>query len=1326
MFQDNKDRKRFLIYYIIGSVFFLFFAWHVVICYDTIPIKEDMDIPIVNAILNGFTRVENSPFDLYFTKSFLSGMGYALLLCAIVGLALFCIKRKTRFGKEHGSAEYATEAHRKKLRDEDDDKNMIFTNDVFISMNTRKTRLNNNVLVIGGSGSGKTRFVAKPNILQANCSYAITDPKGELLRSTGKVLEDEGYIIKVFNLIEKEHSCCYNPFYYIHKESDVFKLINQLIKNTNPPNNQSSADPFWEKSETALLEAIFFYLWLECPIEQQNFKSVMDLINIADASEDDESRESRLDVMFRQLGEEKGEDYIPVKQYNIYRKASGKTAKSILISVGVRLSVFNLKDIENLTITDTLHLDEIGDRKTALYIVIPDSDPSFNFLVSMMYSQLFDELYFQADFGEMKWNNDRILYHSPESLVDKKNLLINKYKEYNTSIGDLRKQELYHEIEGVLKDIENEFGLGYPKLTGKITKKMIMKHLDNIDSQLLRIRDRTGTLRRYHEGLKEVYRSLKTLYKRNGLNRYTAETKITKDMTPAQKKEIQTLVSLYKLELRLEKEYGMKHLPDTEKCLFFKMPMSSKDRLVRVNTLCENVAMLLKEMENSEISYGTKQSFDDKVKKISLLTSEIEKKERDLKTLSKRQVKEKKKLLEDIKKYRAQIKNIELIAEYEFGITDLMNRHKNGGRLPTHVRCILDEFANIAPVPDFTKLVATMRSREISVTIIIQNQAQLKTMFKDDWESITGNCDEFLFLGGQEASTLEAVSKKMGKETIDKRSQGRSKGKQGSSSENWDTLGRELMMDFEIGQLPNDECLLFVRGMPPFRSKKFILESHKRYHLMGETDNPSDPRLYDFYSKFNTLETAKGIDQNRIMMDGEYKKIIKKRVRAYIDRADIRNTFNSLTLDASTLITRNNISSVADVEYELERQRQKKELFIRQARIETANILNNMDLHIDITDESTHDTFRELVQKNTNEVLRKTASDISASTNLTGEDKKNPSFLTAHQFDRQSADSYIENQKQNQMPVNQPQEDDDEGDWEDVSVEMAVPQNDDTVTEQSDVNSENTEGQPSTVNEESNVVPLDETKRDAPSDDTTVEKVEEEKEPLHTEISQEEEALSKEEAFNQRLSEVRDLLESINVVKKYQDIYNTYCDKPKGVEQDSFHKEYQEEIQSYSIHLRSLNLRGISLDEEQKLLSEEETLLLKLKALDDSLDDSDDSSVVQQEKEDVPEVYQNPNTDDLWTDKDQRATTEDMATYLQRSYDENNNPHVQEEDNDSLSKQEDSVIPPNLEEQIREAENAVNEDILDAEEIDRIDDEEEADDMAEDDEFDMYADEYDS
>ena len=171
MFQDNKDRKRFLIYYIIGSVFFLFFAWHVVICYDTIPIKEDMDIPIVNAILNGFTRVENSPFDLYFTKSFLSGMGYALLLCAIVGLALFCIKRKTRFGKEHGSAEYATEAHRKKLRDEDDDKNMIFTNDVFISMNTRKTRLNNNVLVIGGSGSGKTRFVAKPNILQANCSY---------------------------------------------------------------------------------------------------------------------------------------------------------------------------------------------------------------------------------------------------------------------------------------------------------------------------------------------------------------------------------------------------------------------------------------------------------------------------------------------------------------------------------------------------------------------------------------------------------------------------------------------------------------------------------------------------------------------------------------------------------------------------------------------------------------------------------------------------------------------------------------------------------------------------------------------------------------------------------------------------------------------------------------------------------------------------------------------------------------------------------------------------------------------------------------------------
>ena len=264
------------------------------------------------------------------------------------------------------------------------DELMIVTNNYLI---------NDNILT-----DKKHSAFAYEKMMEGNCSYVITDPKGKLYQSTVKILLEKGYLIKVLNFLDPDHSTeFYNPFCYIKEEVDVFKLVKELMKSTNHE-SQSSADPFWEKSKTALLEAVFYYLWLECPIEQQNFKSVIDLISLANAYEDDESRENRLDVIFRQLGEEKGEDYLPVRRYNLFREA-GKIAKAVLVSASVRLSYFTIKDIATLTMTDTLHLDEMEDRKTALYIITPDKDNSCDFIISMLYSQLPHNPCFVSDFA---------------------------------------------------------------------------------------------------------------------------------------------------------------------------------------------------------------------------------------------------------------------------------------------------------------------------------------------------------------------------------------------------------------------------------------------------------------------------------------------------------------------------------------------------------------------------------------------------------------------------------------------------------------------------------------------------------------------------------------------------------------------------------------------------------------------------------------------------------------------------------------------------------------------------------------------------------------
>lgn len=498
------------------------------------------------------------------------------LIAGVVGLILvwliylynFFGQKKYMPGIEYGSAEWGTPKDIDKYMDKKNfEKNMLFTQTEKMSLDTRQTLRNNNVLIVGGSGSGKTRFYVKPNIMQLHSSYVITDPKGSIIKECGKMLVEAGYKIKILNLIDMEQSDRYNPFSYIKEEKDILKLINNLITNTNPLNSSSNGD-FWEKSERALLQALFGYVFFEAPQEERNIGTVMEMLRLAEVREDDEEFQSPLDIMFEDLKNE-NPDHFACKQYDLYKLAAGKTAKSILVSVGVRLSPFHIQKLSSLMGEDTLDLDMIGSEKTALFIIIPDSDRTFNFVAAIMYQQLFDVLFYKAD---------------------------------------------------------NDYG----------------------------------------------------------------------------------------------------------------------------------------------------------------------------------------------------------------------------GRLPFHVRFLLDEFANIGQIPDFQTYIATMRSREISVNVVLQNVAQLKTIYKDSWETITGNCDTLLFLGGKEQSTLEYISKMIGKTTIDNTNINISKGQSESYSLNNQILGRELITAAEVGLLDGEQCILSIRGVKPFKSKKFDITKHKEY---GKLSDSSSKNVFNFEEK---------------------------------------------------------------------------------------------------------------------------------------------------------------------------------------------------------------------------------------------------------------------------------------------------------------------------------------------------------------------------------------------------------------------------------------------------------------------------------------------
>lgn len=534
----RQDKKQIII---IGAFFII------PVVYIALAVAPHMSEGL-SGIIDGLMQAVNKPGNIVLCKDSVKTVLIFLLIYAVVAGTMFANMKNYRRGEEHGSAQWGNaEKICKKYAQRNRESNKLLTQNVRIGLNGRKHRRNLNVLVCGGSGAGKTRFYCKPNIMQGNTSYVILDPKGEILRDTGKLLESKGYEIKVLDLINMEKSHCYNPFVYIHSDNDVQKLVNNLFKSTTPKGAQSQ-DPFWDTAASMLLKALIFYLKYEAPEDEQNFPMVMEMLRAGEVREDDEDYISPLDNLFYDL-ELKEPEHIAVRFYNNYKKGAGKTLKSIQITLAARLEKFDLQSLATLTATDELNLRSLGEKKVALFALIPDNDTSFNFIVSMLYTQLFQQLFYIAD------------------------------REYK-------------------------------------------------------------------------------------------------------------------------------------------------------------------------------------------------------------------------------------------------------GSLPMHCHFVMDEFANVSLPDDFDKILSVMRSRGVSVSIILQNMAQLKVLFEKQWESIVGNCDTFLYLGGNEQSTHKYVSELLGKETIDLNTFGKSTGRNGNYSTNYQITGRELMTPDEVRMLDNMYALLFIRGERPVKDLKYDILKH--------------------------------------------------------------------------------------------------------------------------------------------------------------------------------------------------------------------------------------------------------------------------------------------------------------------------------------------------------------------------------------------------------------------------------------------------------------------------------------------------------------------
>ncbi|HEQ2183897.1 VirD4-like conjugal transfer protein, CD1115 family [Streptococcus pyogenes] len=534
---------------------------------------------VIDKIFQGILELNTMSFipSIHLTD-ILIGIGVAALIKFIV-YSKGKNAKKFRQGKEYGSARWGTRKDIEPYMDEKFQNNILLTQTERLTMNGRpknpKYARNKNVLVIGGSGSGKTRFYVKPNLMQMHSSYCVTDPKGTIVLECGKMLEDNGYEIKILNTINFKKSMKYNPFSYIRSEKDILKLVQTIISNTKGEGEKAGED-FWVKAEKLYYTALIGYIWYEAPREEKNFATLLDMIDASEVREDDETYMNPIDRLFEAL-EKKEPTHFAVKQYKKYKLAAGKTAKSILISCGARLAPFDIRELRELMSEDELELDTLGDRKTALFVIISDTDDTFNFVVSIMYSQLFNLLCDKAD---------------------------------------------------------------------------------------------------------DVY----------------------------------------------------------------------------------------------------------------------------------------------------------------------------GGRLPVHVRCLLDEFANIGLIPKFEKLIATIRSREISASIILQAQSQLKAIYKDNADTIVGNCDSTLFLGGKEKTTLKELSETLGKETIDLYNTSETRSNQKSFGLNYQKTGKELMSQDEIMVMDGGKCIFQLRGVRPFLSDKFDITKHKNYKLLEDYDKKN---LFDIESYMKRKGKAK-------------------------------------------------------------------------------------------------------------------------------------------------------------------------------------------------------------------------------------------------------------------------------------------------------------------------------------------------------------------------------------------------------------------------------------------------------------------------------------
>ena len=524
------------------------------------PYWEDGIIEIVSQMEEIFAE----PMNIQWTDSNLKAV-FCCLFAYVMGIGIWLSTRRNyRRGEEHGSAKWGNaKAVNRKYRQHPANMNKILTQNVRIGFDAHKHRRNLNIIATGGSGAGKTRFFVKPNVMQANCSMVVLDPKGEILRDTGWLLIRKGYKLRVLDLIQMDRSHCYNPFVYLRDDNDVQRLVTNLFKSTTPKGSQSS-DPFWDTAAQMLLLALIFYLKYEAPEDEQNFAMVMEMLRAGDVDEEDSKALSALDTLFFDL-RKTDPDHIALKYYDAYHSGSGKTLKSIQITLASRLEKFNLDSVAGLTITDELDLWKMGEEKTALFAIIPDNDTSFNFIVSLLYTQLFQQLFEVAD-----------------------------------------------------------------------------------------------------------------------------------------------------------------------------------------------------------------------------------------------------------KKY--------------------------GGSLPIHVQFLMDEFANVSLPDDFDKILSVMRSRGVSVSIILQNLSQLKALFEKQWESILGNADEFVYLGGNEKETHKYVSELLGKETIDTNTYGKSSGRNGNYSTNYQQTGRELMTPDEVRMLDNRYALLFIRGERPVMDLKYDIMKHPDVSMT--TDGKMDPYIH--------------------------------------------------------------------------------------------------------------------------------------------------------------------------------------------------------------------------------------------------------------------------------------------------------------------------------------------------------------------------------------------------------------------------------------------------------------------------------------------------